>query len=190
MMEPLLQALTSAGPTWLQAVRQVGWHHAVIALLYLACAFLCYLHTHFVREDLHAPTLWRVTTAFLCMLAANTVLQADIWLTHTLRALAQAAGWYESRRPWQYGAAVGLLLLAVACTRVLGASLAKQKSYSVQLLLGMTLLLLLISLRAVSAHGTDAVLGTRVVGISLGRICELIGLGMVMLGSWRSLQYR
>ena len=36
MMDPLLQAIIHAKPIWLQAVRQVDWHHAVIAFLYLA----------------------------------------------------------------------------------------------------------------------------------------------------------
>jgi len=190
MMEPLLMAISHANPIWLQTVRQVGWHHTVIALLYLACAFLCYLHTHLLRDDLHSPKLWLLATGLLCVLAANTVLQAEVWLTHTLRALAQAAGWYEARRPLQYMATVGLVLLAYGGSRRLGAGLANQGAYSVQLSLGMALLLLLMTLRAVSAHATDALLGLRWLGISLGRLCELTGLGLVLLGSWRSLHYR
>ena len=190
MMDPLLQAITHAYPIWLQAVRQVGWHHAVIALLYLACAFLCYLHTHWLREDLQNPKLWLAATGVLCLLAANTVLQGEVWLTHTLRALAQAAGWYEARRPWQYLATLGLVLLAFAGTRWLASGLANRGTYSVQLSLGFALLLLLMPLRAVSAHAIDAMLGLRLLGLSLGRACELTGLGLVLLGSWRSLRYR
>ena len=143
-----------------------------------------------LREDLQSPKLWLLATGLLCVLAANTVLQAEVWLTHTLRALAQAAGWYEARRPWQYLATVGLVLLVFAGTRRLGAGLANHESYSVLLSLGMALLLLLMSLRAVSAHATDALLGLRWMGLSLNRLCELTGLGLVLLGSWRSLQHR
>lgn len=190
MMEPLVQAISHANPIWLQAVRQVGWHHAVIALLYLACAFLCYLHTYLLREDLQSPRLWLTATVLLCVLAASTVLQPEVWLTHTLRALAQAGGWYEARRPWQYGVTLGLVLLALVGIRWLGAGLAHQGAHSVQLSLGLALLLLLMSLRAVSAHGTDALLGLRFAGVSLGRVCELTGMALVLLGAWRSLQYR
>jgi len=189
-MEFVLQAITSANAVWLQAVRQVGWHHAVIACLYMAAACLCYLHPHVLQNELKSANVWRVVTILLFVLATNTVLQGDVWLTHTLRALAKAADWYEGRRHWQYPATVVLVLLAVAATRWLDASLAHPGNPQNQLVLGLMLLLLLVSLRTVSAHGTDALLNLRWLGLSLGRACELIGLGLVLQGCWRSLHCR
>jgi len=189
-MELFSQAISSAHPVWLQAVRQVGWHHAVIGLLYLASAWLCYLHARLLSDDLLSPTHWLALTGVLCLLAANTVLQGEVWFTHTLRALAHATGWYESRRPWQYLITVLLLGLALAGARWLGAGLAHPVANQSQLALGVALLLLLVPLRAVSAHGTDALLGQRLLGLSLGRLCELAGLGLVLMSTWRSLQLR
>ena len=193
-MELFSQAISSAHPVWLQAVRQVGWHHAVITLLYLAAAWLCYLHARWLSDDLQSPTHWLALTGVLCLLAANTVLQGEVWFTHTLRALAHATGWYESRRPWQYLITVLLVGLAWAGTRWLGAGLAhpgaNQSQLALGLALGVALLLLLVPLRAVSAHGTDALLGLRLLGLSLGRLCELAGLGLVLMSTWRSLQIR
>jgi len=194
VIELFSQAISSAHPVWLQAVRQVGWHHAVISLLYLAAAWLCYLHARLLSDDLQSPTHWLALTGVLCLLAANTVLQGEVWFTHTLRVLAHATGWYESRRPWQYLTTVLLVGLTLAGTRWLGAGLAypvaSQSQLALGLALGVALLLLLVPLRAVSAHETDALLGLRLLGLSLGRLCELAGLGLVLMCTWRSLQLR
>ena len=53
--------------------------------------------------------------------------------------------------------------------------------------LGLLALLLLLAVRTVSAHGTDAVIYARFVGISMGRFFELTGIALVMWGALRSL---
>jgi hypothetical protein len=53
---------------------------------------------------------------------------------------------------------------------------------------GLLALLLLFAVRLVSAHGTDAVLNVRLLGVSIGRLFELACLAWVMWGALFSLR--
>jgi len=189
-MDTLLQAFDMAVPIWAQALGRVSWSHGVFTAIYLLAAWLCLLNGHIARAARETHKVWCVAAAALCLLAANTLLQSEVLLTHVLRAIAKSQGWYGGRRELQY-AVVGLLaLLGWLVWLRLRSAFTTSHSASEPVVWGLTLVLLVFALRLVSAHGTDAVLNLRLAGLSMGRLTELAGLGLVVHGSLRCLRLR
>lgn len=191
-LQSLYQAIEHASPIWQQAVYHLSWSHGLVASTYGLAAWLCLLNGQTEKQVLGSCALWCAAAVFLCLLGANVVLQADVWVTQTLRAWVQLQGWYGQRRVWQY-LVLGLLALAVllALRSKMGLSPTFRRSTQASAgaaSAGLLALLLLFVVRLVSAHGTDAVLNARLVGIAVGRFFELAGLAWVMWGAWCSLR--
>lgn len=189
-METFLQAFGAAAPLWEQALERLSWGHGLVMAGYLLAAWLCLMNGHIARAAGETHKVWLLAASALCLLAANTLLQVEVLLIHVLRSIAKMEGWYGGRRELQY-AMVGLLaLLAWPLWLRLRTALRTSHSASGPLVWGLTLVLLVFVLRLVSAHGTDALLNLRLIGLSLGRLLEFSGLGLVMHGSWRCLRLR
>ena len=99
-------------------------------------------------------------------------------------------GWYGVRRPLQYLAefvvALLLLFLAGRLRRELTVGPVQSESVAV----GLVVLLLLLALRTVSAHGTDAIINLYLAGVSVGRWLELGGLALILQGALHCLRLR
>lgn len=189
-MDTLVQAFYVAAPVWEQAVVQVSWHHAFIAAAYLGAAWLCLLNGHIARGCGEAHLGWYLALALLCALGANTVLSGDVFMTHFVRAAVKLHGWYGERRPAQYLALGALALVLVMASGWLRARLTDVDVASTVVALGLTALLLLFCLRAVSGHATDVVINLRLAGVSVGRLLELAAIGLVLHGALRCLRLR
>lgn len=189
-METLRQAFDIAAPIWTLALERLSWSHGLVTAAYLLGAWLCLMNGHIARAAAETHKVWLLAASALCLLAANTLLQAEVLLTHVLRTIAKMEGWYGGRRELQY-AVVGLLvLLAWPVWLRLRTAFKTSHSASGPVLWGLTLVLLVFVLRLVSAHGFDALLNLRLLGLSLGRLTELAGLGLVMHGCLRCLRLR
>jgi hypothetical protein len=172
-MNSLFEAAGLAAPAWQQAVAQLAWTHLVVAAAYGAAAWLCLLNRHSAMLALQGTAPWTAATLILVLLALNGVLCGEVFVTHWLRELAQLNGWYEHRRPVQYLAALGALGALTWCARR-GSGAGRPEDPAVRrVVVGLAVLLGLLALRTVSAHGTDAVLTARLAGVSLGRWLEL-----------------
>jgi len=190
VMETLRQAFDIAAPMWTQALERLSWSHGLVTVAYLLAAWFCLMNGHIARAAGETHKIWLLAASVLCLLGANTLLQVEVLLTHMLRAIAKMEGWYGGRRELQY-AVVGLLaLLAWPVWLRLRTAFNSSHSASGPVVWGLTLVLLVFVLRLVSAHGTDALLNLRVLGLSLGRLTELAGLGLVMHGCLRCLRLR
>jgi hypothetical protein len=189
-MDSIIQAFSSAAPVWEQAVLKSTWYHAVIVLAYLGAAWLCLLNGHIAKAAQEGDRIWYLAAVALCLLGVNTVLHGDIFLTHFVRALAKMEGWYVQRRWLQYGLVALLapiiLLVAVWLRSAFSASDVPSESVA----LGLALVLIIVSVRTVSAHGTDAVLNFHLAGVSFGRLLEFAGIGLVMHGALKCLRLR
>lgn len=188
----LYQATEYASPIWQQAVYRLSWSHGLVAAAYAVAAWLCFLNVEIEEEALGSCAPWCWATVLLCLLGANVVLQADVFATQTLRALARLQGWYGQRRALQY-LLIGLMamaaLLALNSRHWLAQSLKHHaQPHTGAVSAGLLALLMLFAVRLVSAHGTDAVLNVRLLGVSMGRLFELAGLFWVMWGAWCSLR--
>lgn len=189
-METFLQAFDTAAPVWTLALERLSWRHGLVTAAYLLAAWFCLMNGHIARAARETHKVWLLAAGALCLLGANTLLQAEVLLTHVLRAIAKMDGWYGDRRELQY-AVVGLLaLLAWPLWLQLRTAFKTSHSAAEPVVWGLTLVLLVFVLRMVSAHGFDALLNLRLAGLSLGRLAELAGLGLVMHGCLRCLRLR
>ncbi len=191
-MQSLYQATEHASPIWQQAVYHLSWSHGLVASAYGAAAWLCFLNVRAEEEVQGSCALWWAATVLLCLLGANVVLQADVFVTQTFRALARLQGWYGQRRVVQY---LLIGLMALAALLALNSKIWLSQSFrpyaqtnTGAVSAGLLALLMLFAVRLVSAHGTDAVLNVRLLGMSIGRLFELACLAWVMWGALSSLR--
>lgn len=187
-MDDVLQAIDAASPMWQQAVFRLSWWHGLVAGAYGVAAWLCFLNVQAAKEAQGSGTFWWIAAAVLCVLGANVMLQGDVFVTQASRSLARLQGWYGQRRELQYLALCLIALAAVGFGHFFShrvESDAQTNTHAVGA--GLLALLVLLAVRTVSAHGTDALVNARYLGLSLGRLFELSGLVWVILGARRSL---
>lgn len=189
-MDIIFQAITKASQVWEQAIAQESWHHALFVATYLGAAWLCLLNGHVARAAREAHVMWYAAAALLCGLGLNSVLQGDLFLTHSFRELAKLAGWYGQRRELQYLMIVMVVAVAGVAVHWWRSKFAACELPSPTVAWGLAALLALLAIRTVSAHGTDALINLRIAGISAGRMMEFAGIGLVSLGSMRCLRLR
>jgi hypothetical protein len=188
LMDKLSQAFGNAIPTWEQAIMALSWYHGIILVVYLGAAWLCLLNAQIAKDEEATTFIWYLAAIALCLLGVNAVLRGDVFVTLFLRSLALLQGWYEERRLLQdltIGALVFAFLFAASRWRV---NFAATDLPSGSMAFGLAVLIALLALRTVSAHGTDAVLNLRLAGVSVGRLLEFAGLGLVLHGALRCLR--
>jgi hypothetical protein len=189
-MDSMIQAVTSAAQVWEQALLQSTWYHAVIVLAYLGAAWLCLLNGHIAKSARESDRVWYLAAIALCLLGVNTVLHGDVFLTHFVRAMARMEGWYGQRRWVQYGLVLLLAPIILLVAAWLRSAFSASDVPSESVAMGLALVLIIVSVRTVSAHGTDAILNLRLAGISFGRLLEFAGIGLVMHGALKCLRFR
>lgn len=168
-----------------------------VALLFVAIGIVCLFADIFGESVEESPAmgtstgLWRWHTVLLWLMATSSLVQGDMLFVIWMREVLQTAGWYDARRPLQAAALVALMTVStVAIKKMLPINLWAQperRPMADKLAMsGMALLLLVLSLRFVSLHYTDAMLNLRLAGPSLGRWLEMAGLVLVGAGAfWR-----
>lgn len=181
-------ALAGALPVWEAAVRQSGWHPVAAAAAQAAVALLCLTARHSARRHGEASPAWTVIAAALLLLAMNTLFAFDLLFIEWLRGIARASGWYDARRGLQAMALVAVGSAGVATWGPLRQRLALAAPVSPWLLTGLAVLAALATLRLVSLHRTDELINTRLAGLTLGRLVDALGLGLVASGAWRELR--
>ncbi len=182
-IDTFIEALATATDVWEGAIAQLSWHHGIVVLAYLGAAWLCLLNAHISRQNRQAHVFWYLGAAALCLLGVNTVLQADLFVTQLLRAIAKLQGWYAQRRELQYAAVLLAGLIFLLSINWLRAQLSAGDLPSERVAAGLAALLLLFAVRVVSAHGTDQVLNLHLAGVSVGRLLEFTGIGLVIHGA-------
>ena len=162
-----------------------------MALLYAAGAAVCVLADYLSRLAAHDGAsfwnLWRWCAVCLLAMALNALLQLDVAFVLWARDVAKVDAWYALRRPLQVGVllalAGGITLLGLRVRQDTRQVLQKQFSTgSAIAALGLALLLALLALHFVSWHYSDQLLNWRLVGLRLGRLAELAGLALILLG--------
>ena len=189
-MNIIFQVFSTAVPVWEQALRQVSWYQCIVAMAYFGAAWLCFLNAHIAKGALEANFIWYAAVGTLCVLGANTLLHGDVFVTHIFRSAAKLEGWYGQRRLVQYLVIAGLTLMALVAAYWLHSKFTACNVPSESVALGLTALVIVLLVRTVSAHGTDAVMNYHVLGISLGRLFELACIGFVLHGALGCLRMR
>lgn len=172
----------------------MGW---VAVVLYFVAAWLCFLSARRSRAlDPYAspgrwePRLWTLFAVVLLALGINKQLDLQSAFTEVMRVVAREQGWYESRLQYQYafiGAAAVLATSAgialIAATWRLGRALKLAA-------LGLVFVLAFVTVRAMSFHHVDALIGTRVLNVRVNWIFEIGGIAVVIAGAVLGLRDR
>lgn len=189
-MNALLQAISGATPIWQQSLALAGWHHGLVAAAYFGAAWLCLMNEQLAGVAQRPRSGWRASIVILCLLGVNALLQCELWVVQVLRATAKLQGWYDTRRDVQSSILLVLSIALLALARWWRSSRpsADRSGVAGSLKLALGLLLVLFFLRAISAHYTDAVLNTRVLGVSLGRWFEFGALAVLARSASRALR--
>lgn len=155
----------------------VGW---LTVVAYLAAAALAAINAWLARPgaDRTVYRLWSSLTVLLVFLAVNKQLDLQSYVTAIGRAVAREQGWYEARGNVQL-----VFILAVAVATVILLALATWALRGVRrqqwlTLVGITMILGFVLVRASSFHYVDALIGLQFRGFRVNWIIELGAIGI------------
>jgi hypothetical protein len=133
---------------------------------------------------------WRSIAVLFLALGVNKQLNLITALTVFGRAVAHLQGWYNRRQPVQI---VLIGLLAVSCVLVVIMLLIWMRRAPIATwlaLIGTTLTLTFVLIRAVSYHYVDRFLFGRILGLRWNWVIEIGGIIVVLLASqWRQISH-
>jgi len=121
-----------------------------------------------------------VIMAFLCL---NKQLDLQSLLTNVGRIIANQGGWYEQRRTIQFWFVVAVGLISIAAFVFLVWKTRSVLRGRILLLIGLSMLLLFVVMRAASFHHVGVFLGWRVGGLKLNWILELGSIALVAVSA-------
>lgn len=128
--------------------------------------------------------IWYGIALFLGLLAINKQLDLQTLLTVLARNEALADGWYDNRRVFQQGFILCLLFVsAILIVRLLHLTRTGSRALRTAIV-GVSLLLLFICVRAVSFHNMDAFIGLTFLGVTANHALELAGIAIAGIAAW------
>ena len=164
-----------------------GW---LTVALYLLTSLSCWTSARKIglheARSLPERRAWRFISALFLGLGLNKQLDLQTAMTEAGRFLAHIQGWYAQREFVQLAfiALVAMTCLVAAITLLIWARHAPIPTWLA--LIGATLVLGFVLIRAASFHHMDRFIGTRILGLRWNWILEMSGIGLVLLASqWR-----
>jgi uncharacterized membrane protein YbhN (UPF0104 family) len=130
--------------------------------------------------------LWRAISVAFIALGVNKQLDLQSALTELGRVLATSQGWYEQRQVVQFWfiLAAGSICLLLGLILLVMARRAPLPTWVA--LVGVTLVLAFVAIRAASFHHFDRFIGTRILGLKWNWVLEIGGISIVLIASeWR-----
>lgn len=145
-------------------------------------------HREYERSETKRSSLvWAGLTVVLAVLAFFTMTEVGQVLVNDFRQEARAEGWYLSRRPMQARVIVGILVGAVLGYGALIVRLRHKLSRYLGAITASAYLMALDSVRLVSLHQVDHLMGLHVGFLTVGGLLQLIGLLLVSLALYRGM---
>ena len=151
-------------------------------LCYLFSAFICHQagkteksHKH-PKVSQRVSRFWKTVTILLVVFGMTELLDIQLFLTHVVRQISKAYGWYHQRAPFQKGVVWISIVMAFAAFVYISILFRRILWKKVPALFGIVFLCGFIAVRAVSYHQVDSFLNDQVGGIQLNWIFELIAL--------------
>ena len=127
--------------------------------------------------------LWLGISAVMFLLCLNKQLDLQSLLTNIGRIVANQGGWYEQRRTIQFWFVVAVGLASVAAFVFLAWKTRSIFKGRTLLLLGLSMLLLFVVMRAASFHHVGVFLEQRILGFKLNWILELGSIALVAVSA-------
>ena len=164
-----------------------GW---VTVALYLMASGSCWISARKLGlEDIprsNERRAWRAISVLFLALGINKQLDLQTALTEAGRVLAHYQGWFEQRQFVQLAfiALVAIICLIAAITLLLWTRSAPIPTRLA--LIGTTMVLGFVLIRAASFHHVDQFIGQRILGLRWNWILEMSGISLVLFASqWR-----
>lgn len=163
-----------------------GW---LTVALYLVAAVVCWrVARRLAGSDAGTRSeafVWRVIAILFLALGINKELDLQSAFTEIGRAVALAQGWYERRETVQFYfiVLVAAVCLLVAATLVM--LIRKSPAATWLAVLGTTVVLVFVAIRAASFHHVDRFIGTTMLGLRWNWILEIGGILLVLIAGWR-----
>jgi hypothetical protein len=166
----------------------VGW---LTVVLYLSTSLSCWISarkigSQGVRGSIKERRAWQSISALFLALGINKQLDLQTALTEAGRVLAQAQGWYAQRAVVQLDF---IIFVAVTCliAAIVMVILVRQSPIPTWFaLIGTTMVLCFVLIRAASFHHVDRFIGSKILGLNWNWVLEISGIGLVLIASqWR-----
>lgn len=158
-------------------------------MLYLVAALLC-----FIQPSRPQRRFWWAIAFLLLILGVSRLANLEQIVTDAGRQAAIGYGWYNARRPIQATSIFGIVLWSGFITTCIFALIRHLRAPEAIGILAMGCLLTLISVRLISLHSVDAIVGRHLFGlfrVQLGWLLEVLMLICIVGASfWRTLQSR
>ncbi len=167
----------------------VGW---LTVAAYLVAAGLAAVNAW--REldgtDRTLRRLWSSLTVLLLFLAVNKQLDIQSYMTAVGRAVAREQGWYEARGTVQLAFVLLVGMVTVATIALLTWALRGVRRQQWLTLIGITLILGFVLIRATSFHYVDALIGLEYGGVRINWFIELGAIGVFALAAITQIRQR
>lgn len=154
----------------------LGW---LTVVAYFVAAWLCYLARARIPTALATRSVWTVLVVILCALGVNKQLDLQSLGTAVMRHAAHSEGWYDARREAQALFVLGTGVAMILATIVLAMVAQRVDRWTKLAIVGLILLLSFVTIRAVSFHHVDALIGTTFAGVRLNHVLELGGIAVI-----------
>ena len=169
-----------------------GW--VTVALYLMAAGSCCWISARkLALEGIPSSNehrAWRAISILFLALGINKQLDLQTAFTEAGRVLASYQGWYEQRQFVQLAfiALVAMTCLIAAITLLLWARNAPISTRFA--LIGTTMVLGFVLIRAASFHHVDRFIGRRILGLRGNWILEMSGIALVLFASqWRQVRH-
>lgn len=129
--------------------------------------------------------LWLGISAVMALLCLNKQLDLQSLLTNIGRIVANRGGWYDGRRTIQFWFVVAVGLASIAAFVLLVRKTRSIFRGRAWLLLGLSMLLLFVVMRAASFHHVGEFLEKRVLGLKMNWLLELGSIALVAVSAVR-----
>lgn len=155
----------------------VGW---LTVAAYFAAAGLAAVNAWRARgaPDRKLGRLWTGLTVLLVLLGFNKQLDFQSYVTAVGRAVAREQGWYETRRSVQLAFVAAVAAVTVAMIALVTWMLRGGGRQQWLTLIGITMILGFVLIRASSFHYIDWLIGYRLGGFRMNWIIELGAIGV------------
>jgi len=127
--------------------------------------------------------IWLGVATVMFLLGINKQLDLQSLLTNVGRIIANQGGWYEQRRTIQFWFVVAVGLVSIAAFVFLAWKTRSIFRGRTLLLLGLSMLLLFVVMRAASFHHVGVFLERRVLGLKLNWVLELGSIALVAVSA-------
>lgn len=158
----------------------MGWFTVFAYLVAVLLAFRRMSKEY--MQDISCWQAWKYLGFILLLLAINKQLDLQTWFAQTLRQHAHEHGWYEDRHLYQ---SLFILAIVVLVPLVFASYIesirVRLRDFSISII-GVTLLLIFVLMRASAFHNMDILINWEFYGIKLNWVLELSAISIVIFG--------